>query len=109
MHDYFACGGSCRRFLRHKPRTVLQISTTTAWFERGDKVQWILMDRFGFLEMISPKMHQGNRISNYPSHPPCLLLWPAIGKENMPEPLKLDQTAHLNISVDVIASHQDKC
>lgn len=45
---------------------------TTLWSERGDRVRWILIDSFGFPEIISPRMHQGNWISNYPSPPPCL-------------------------------------
>lgn len=40
--------------------------------ERGDRVEWILIDSFGFPEIISPRMHQGNWISNSP--PPCLSL-----------------------------------
>lgn len=45
---------------------------TTLRSERGDRVRWILIDSFGFPEIISPRMHQGNWISNYPSPPPCL-------------------------------------
>lgn len=47
---------------------------TTPRSERGDRVQWILIDSFGFPEIISPRMHQGNWISNYPSPLPCLSL-----------------------------------
>lgn len=37
---------------------------TTVWFEGGDKVQWILIDCFGFLDIISPRMHHGNQTAN---------------------------------------------
>ena len=60
---------------------------TTPRSERGDRVRWILIDSFGFPEIISPRMHQGNWISNYTSPPPCLFpLSPSL--------LRLQKTLH---------------
>lgn len=73
---------------------------TTLRSERGDRVEWILIDSFGFPEMISPRMHQGNWISNYPSPPPYLSLCLPLYREWVKPCMNwriLDQLPHLKV------------
>lgn len=58
---------------------------------------WIVLD---FLKWYLPRCTRETEYQTIPHiHPSSLTTLPAIGKENMPKPLKLDQTAYLTFPV----------
>lgn len=68
---------------------------TTPRAERGDKVQWILIDSFEFPEIISPRMHQETEYQTIPHlHP--LFLPVGVGKI-LHELVPLDQLPDLKV------------
>lgn len=78
MQDYFAKAACIREiwinvFVSQVQACPSGLHFTTVWFEGGDQVQWILIDCFGFLEIISPRMRHGNQIANHLPGPYRLL------------------------------------